>query len=483
MGEMSVTLSKCGYETFDKGADLYCLFTERGYNLLKKGGIQSFIMPNKWMLVEYGKPLRKFLSKTGLRQVLNFGDIQFFQEATTYVCIFVTQKAHQQENIQVLSLNRKTYNGDFSTEVLANIYEYPAARFGETEWSIQPYHDALKLGKMKENGIVLKDLPISIYRGILTGYNEAFYIDEETRSELIASDPKSEEIIKPMVRGRDIAAYEISGHEYLISTFPTMKLDIENFPAIKQHLLSFGYDRLKQTGEKGARKKTSGQWFETQDSIAYHKEFAKPKIIYPNMTSVFPFMYDESGLLSNDKSFILTAHDESVSLLFLTAVFNSSLAKLWIWYNCPELQGGTREIRKIYFEHFPVPQANAVQAGSLAQLASARTELTAKLKVLSSKFNRSVQRRFFSPEKSEAVVSKTLSGNVPVPSFDLPILSYGEFVKELRKKKIKLSISEEAEWEDYFLEEQKKAIGLKQQIDATDKAIDRMVYALYGLDE
>jgi hypothetical protein len=68
MGEMSEKLSKCGYETFDKGADLYCLFTERGFNLLKSGGLQSFIMPNKWMLVEYGNPLRKFLSKTGLRQ-------------------------------------------------------------------------------------------------------------------------------------------------------------------------------------------------------------------------------------------------------------------------------------------------------------------------------------------------------------------------------------------------------------------------------
>ena len=93
MGEMSEILKNCGYETFDKGADLYCIFTERGYQLLKNGGIQSFIMPNKWMLVAYGKPLRKFLSKTGLRQMLNFGDIQFFQEATTYVCIFVSRKS------------------------------------------------------------------------------------------------------------------------------------------------------------------------------------------------------------------------------------------------------------------------------------------------------------------------------------------------------------------------------------------------------
>ena len=181
-------------------------------------------------------------------------------------------------------------------------------------------------------------------------------------------------------------------YEYLISTFPTLKLDIENYPAIKEHLLSFGYDRLKQTGDNGTRKKTSGKWFETQDSISYHEEFAKPKISYPNMTSVFPFMCDENEMLGNDKSFIITVQDDSVSLLFLTALFNSSLAKFWIWHNCPDLQGGTREIRKVYFEHFPVPQANEHQTATLAQYATDRTQLKENLQTLCSKFTRNIQR-------------------------------------------------------------------------------------------
>ncbi|KAF0232618.1 MAG: type IIS restriction [Prolixibacteraceae bacterium] len=394
MGEMSNTLQKCGYETFDKGADLYCLFTERAFKLLKAGGLQSFIMPNKWMLVAYGKPLRKFLAKTGLRQILNFGDIQFFAEATTYVCIFVTQNSLPSENLNVLSLNRKTYRGDFMTEVKSNIYEYPTSKFGEAEWSIQPFHDSVKLEQMKQNGIELKDLPVSICRGILTGFNEAFYIDEETRNKLVAADAKSAEIIKPMVRGRDISAYGITGFEYLIGTFPALKLDIDNYPAIKDHLLLFGYDRLNQTGEQGARKKTSGKWFETQDSINYYEEFSKPKIIYPNMTSVFPFMYDENGFFSNDKSFILTAKDDSISLLFLATVLNSSLAKLWIWYNCPELQGGTREIRKVYFEHFPVPKASEEQTALLANYTTERTRLTSDLQNVVAKFQRTLQRKF-----------------------------------------------------------------------------------------
>jgi type I restriction-modification system DNA methylase subunit len=470
MGAMSDILSGCGYESFHKGADLYCLFTEKGYNLLKQGGIQSFIMPNKWMLVAYGKPLRQFLSKTGLRQILNFGDIQFFQEATTYVCIFVIQKARLNETVQVLSLNRKTYFGDFITEVSANLYDYPATKFGESEWSIQPYHDAFQLKKMKENGIELKELPISIYRGILTGYNDAFYIDEEKRKELIKADPKSEELIKPMVRGRDITAYGITGNEYLITTFPSLELDIEKYPAIKNHLLSFGYDRLKQTGDKGSRKKTKGEWFEIQDSIAYHAEFSKPKIIYPNMTSVFPFMFDESGILGNQKCFILTATDNSVSLPFLTAVLNSSLAKLWIWYNCPELQGGTREISKVYFEHFPVPKANAEETEKLASLVIKRSELTAYLQLVKSKFKRTIQREF-NIEKLSTKLENWFE------------TAFNDFLKEIIRNKIKLTLEQKSEWEEYFTKQQKEAQSIIYKIKKTNKEIDQMVYELYGLTE
>ncbi|SFE29783.1 hypothetical protein SAMN03003324_00003 [Pedobacter antarcticus] len=107
-------------------------------------------------------------------------------------------------------------------------------------------------------GKPLKDWDINIYRGILTGYNEAFIIDEKTKNDLIFEDPKSAEIIRPILRGRDIKryAYEFAD-KYIITTFPSLKIDINIYPAIRQHLMSFGHDRLRQTGDTGARKKTS----------------------------------------------------------------------------------------------------------------------------------------------------------------------------------------------------------------------------------
>ncbi|WP_369765313.1 DNA methyltransferase [Flavobacterium sp. WC2429] len=470
LGKMSDILKNCGYETFDKGGDIYCLFTERGYKLLKKGGIQSFIMPNKWMLVAYGKSLRKFLSKTGLCQVLNFGDIQFFEEATTYVCIFITQKNEQGKYVEVVSLNKKNYHNDFLTEIKSNIYDYPSSKFDDDEWSIQPYSDALKLERMKLNGIELKNLPVSIYRGILTGYNDAFYINEQTRQQLISADANSDEIIKPMVRGRDILAYGISDSEFLINVHngikvknpPLSPIIIDDYPAIKNHLDVF-YPMLQKRSDKG----------DTPYNLrncAYLEEFTKPKIIYPNMTSIFPFMFNENGMLANQKCFILTAQDDSISLPFLTAVFNSSLAKLWIWYKCPELQGGTREISKVYFENFPVPKVNNQQTAILAHYATDNIFQISKLQEVTGKFHRTLHRKFELKD-------------LPKKLQDWHLLSYAEFIKELVKKKVKLSLSQEAEWEDYFISERKKALDLKAQIDATDKEIDTMVYELYGLSE
>ncbi len=470
IGEMSDKLKNCGFETFHKGGDIYCLFTERGYRLLRDNGLQSFIMPNKWMVVAYGKPLRDFLLKTGLRQLLNFGDVQFFQEATTYVCILVTQKGKAHEKVKVLALNNKTYHGDFLTEVKANLYDDNTSQFSDKEWIIVPIKENTTLWKMNANGIKLKDLPLSINYGIKTGFNEAFYVNENTRAVLISEDPKSADIIKPMVRGRDVIAFGFSECQYLLNVHNGIKeksallapIDIQNYPAVKNHLDKY-LDQLEKRSDKGNTPYNLR-------NCAYLNEFAKPKIIYPNMTSVFPFMYDESGMLCNQKCFILTAKDKSVSLFAMTAILNSSLAKLWIWYNCPELMGGTREISKIYFENFPVPTANKEEVTILEELAKQRISLT-------SKFQESVLRmhRIFDRKFNLLELSNKLN--------DWYMLEFKDFISELGKKKVKLTLNEEGEWEGYFLSEKQKVLEIKVKIEEADREIDEVVGGLYGIKE
>ncbi|MDQ1085573.1 hypothetical protein [Siphonobacter sp. SORGH_AS_1065] len=105
-------------------------------------------------------------------------------------------------------------------------------------------------------GIPLKDWNVQINYGVKTGYNEAFIIDTKKKEEIISIDPKSVEIIRPILRGRDIKRYNYEfADKWLISTFPSLKLDIDDYPAVKQHLKTFGIERLNQTGQTGARPK------------------------------------------------------------------------------------------------------------------------------------------------------------------------------------------------------------------------------------
>ena len=154
----------------------------------------------------------------------------------------------------------------------------------ENSWIIlSPIEQSIKR-KMEAIGTPLKDWDIQINYGIKTGFNDAFIITTEKRDEILANCQteeeriRTDELIRPILRGRDIKRYGYDWAKlYLIATFPSRHYDIEQYPAVKQHLLSFGKERLEQTGKTysvngekvKARKKTNNKWFETQDSISY----------------------------------------------------------------------------------------------------------------------------------------------------------------------------------------------------------------------
>ena len=219
--------------------------------------------------------------------------------------------------------------------------------------------------KIEAVGKPLKDWDVKIYRGVLTGCNEAFIITTEKRDELLAQCQTEEErqrtaeLIRPILRGRDIKRYSYDwAGLWVIATFPSRHYDIEDYPTVRNYLLSFGKERLEQTGKTHtidgvtfkSRKKTANKWFEVQDSIAYWKDFDRPKVMYPNMTKYLPFYFDQSGFYQNDKSFMITGHH----VAYLTAFLNSSIFKFCFLENFPELQGGTRELRKIFFDKIPI---------------------------------------------------------------------------------------------------------------------------------
>ena len=349
-GKLAKLYEGQNFKTFARTGDIYCLFYEKAHQLLREGGICNFITSNKWMRAGYGEAIRKFLIEyTNPLILIDFTGIKIFETATVDVNILLYAKEKSTFNTLACIVKDK---GLKELSLYISQHSLYTQFRNINNWVILSDIEQRIKAKIEAIGIPLKEWDISINYGIKTGFNDAFIINGEKRAELIALDPKSAEIIRPILRGRDIKRY---GYEfadiYIITTFPSLKIDIELYPAVKQHLLSFGYDRLKQTGEKGARKKTNNKWFETQDSIGYWEDFSKQKIVYPNMTKFMPFFLDNENFLVNQKCFIMTGE----KLAYLISFLNSNIFKICYRDNFPELQGGTRELSKIFFEQVKIP--------------------------------------------------------------------------------------------------------------------------------
>lgn len=320
------------FKSYEATGDIYALFYERGLNLLKEDGLLGFITSNKFLRAGYGKSLRNyFLENTNPLLLVNLGSGMF--GATVDTCILIVEKCENKDMLKAVDLAKRASEPKARLENMSDYIEQNTTLepFGKNEsWLILSSIERSIKKKVEKNGIPLKDWDIQIYRGVLTGYNKAFIIDEKRKNELILEDPKSAEIIRPILRGRDIDRYGYKFADlYLICTFPAKNLNIDDFPAIKKYLLSFGKRKLSQSGEKNidgiqgnnARKRTTNQWFETQDSISYWDDFNKPKMIWKRIGSKLRFCLDTQGFYCLDSTCIATGS----CISFLVALLNTTM--------------------------------------------------------------------------------------------------------------------------------------------------------------
>ncbi|WP_428082233.1 TaqI-like C-terminal specificity domain-containing protein [Candidatus Avelusimicrobium fimicolum] len=221
--------------------------------------------------------------------------------------------------------------------------------FDSNSWVILSAIEQSIKAKIEKYGTPLKDWDVQINYGIKTGCNEAFIITTAKREEILANcktkdeRKRTDEIIRPILRGRDIKRYKYDWKGlWLIGLFPSRHYDIDTLPAIKKYLLDFGFDRLKQTGEPGARKKTSNKWFETQDTIAYWEDFSKPKIAWADISTEPSFVEVSEKFFFNNTCYML-----SPAPLYLLGILNSKLIKWFFPKIASDLGEGSR-----YFKQF-----------------------------------------------------------------------------------------------------------------------------------
>jgi len=460
--EVSETLSKFEYKTFDKRGDLYVLFVEKGFNLLKSDGVISYIMPNKWLQAGYGQKLREFFLSQQLERLIDFGDIQIFEGATTYPVIFVAKQGEPMESFFASKL-KSTGSFDFETIVNKSAESFESRNFNGDTWVISSKKEKNLLKRLSNNKNLSEFIEGDANYGIKSGLTEAFLFDEETKNKIINEDPKSSDLIKPVLRGRDVVPwYGKNQGYYMLCTFPALNIEIDDYPSIKRHLLTFGEQRLEQSGAKGSRKKTTNKWFEIQDTIAYHADFDRPKIMYQTFQVKPCFIYDESGLLCNNSMWIIPTDNKA-----LIGVLNSKMGWWLITKYCTQIQNGCQLIWK-YFGQIPIPDiSNKIE---LTDFVNTMINNTAELQNTKNAFTLLLQSKF----------------EIDKPSRNLqnwPKLEFKYFLNELKKAKVQLSLSEEAEWMRYFNEQKQKAQELKSEIDRIDREIDLMVYELYGLTE
>lgn len=418
------------YEVYYGTADLYAYFIEKGISLLKKGGLFSYIVANKWMRANYGKPLRIWMKDKQIEEIVDFGDLPVFETATTYPCVLRIRKGEAMPRpkkasrrvvptfraIRVKTLDFKNLH-DY---VDNNCYEVSMASLKESGWSLSGGVEEALLSKIRAAGIPLGEyVKENIFRGILTGLNEAFVIDANVKERLIKEDPRSAELIKPFLLGREIKRYdEPDSKSYLI--FPRRGVDIKQYPAIERYLLQFKRKLAPKpidwkSGEWPGRKPGTYKWYEIQDTIDYYAEFEKPKIIYPNICKKPEFTFDESGLYTNQKCFIIPLPDK-----YLLGILNSSVVFFLFRSVLPKLRGDFYEPSYIYFKEFPI---------------------------------RSID--FKKPSE------KTIHDK---------LVSLVDRMLELHKKKNSLPPSAERE-------------KIEREIAVTDEKIDEIVYDLYGITE
>ncbi|MCY4232615.1 MAG: Eco57I restriction-modification methylase domain-containing protein [Bacteroidetes bacterium] len=277
------------YHTYTGLGDIYCLFYERGIQITRKNGVLCYITSNKWMRAGYGEKLRALFVKNNPLLLIDLGP-EIFETATVDTSIIFVEKSENNDSLNGIKLDKQISIN------MGDLIDQDSVRItspSKGPWFIGSQIETNIKNKIDHVGTPLQNwADIDIYMGVKTGYDTAFVIDGATRENLIKEDRNSAEILKPVVKGADVQRYHCEWHDrWLITTLPSLSIEIDDFPAIKQYLLTYGKNRLEQAGTRSAegklisRKRGDYKWFEVQDKNDFYEIFENERIVWKDMSS------------------------------------------------------------------------------------------------------------------------------------------------------------------------------------------------------
>ncbi len=468
-------LSKA-YETYCGTADLFVYFYELGLKSLCEGGYLGFICSNKFFRASYGENLRAYLlERARITAIADFNGAKVFEDATVDSAITILQKSAPDNS----NLNAQITLYDSNLNISAQI---PQSSFSKDGFILLDGAEAALKSKIENIGTPLKDWDINIYRGITTGLNDAFIIDETARNRILdaCADENERErtsnLIKPVLRGRDIKrfAHEWAGL-YLINFHNGYRvangeqippLNIAEYPALKSWFDSFEPALSKRT-DKGITACNLR-------NCAYLEEFEKEKISWQRVTTLPCFVLESDFYLLDSMAF-LTINSKEIPPKYLLGLLNSNLI-FWYFKQIGHLYSDTGFlVSNQYVECLPIPKITAENE----KIAGEISNLSERLSGLNSNLNMT-KKRFLDELELDKIPAKLAS---------FWEFEFDEFAREFAKaRKIKFETKlKEREFKDFWrelFERDKAAVSnLKSQIEAAQSELNSLVYALYDLTD
>jgi type I restriction-modification system DNA methylase subunit len=446
------------YKVGSGTSDLYTYFYEKALSILRENGTLGFITPNKFIKAGYGKNLRLYLSGFQIREIIDFGELPVFEEAATFPCIVLIDKKTPQHATQFAKIQSLDF-GSVAQAALNTAYSLPPAVFKMADWQMANIDKSPILNKIKLNGVPLEDYTqAGIFRGLLTGFNEAFIIDKPTKDRLIAEDANSATIIKPFLAGDDIRFYQVNFQEkYLIVT--KNGIEIEKYPAIFKHLKQYQQQLEKRTDK--------GKHYWELRACDYYDVFEMPKIIYPDIAKDRRMTLDTKGYFFGNSAYFIPTDDK-----YLLALLNSKL--MFFYYkNISSVlgdadRGGRMRWFKQYVENLPI----AIPPDDIKAVISAKAqtmlELTNEYQHAKPLFTNILQSHF-----------PTLQLNKKLESWDKMI--YSELYALLLQQDIDIPIKHTLTYRSILDENKAVLRPLEFKIAAIDREINQLVYQLYNL--
>lgn len=440
--------------------DLYAYFFERGVGVLKDGGRLGYISSSTFFRTGSGENLRKFLSdNVAVEAVVDFGDLQIFEGVTTYPAIVTLLKAGTRSGGMLSFLSINASPRDLEVEFVTRSQAMPRVRLGASTWqfeneSLQRLRDKIVRGRK-----TLGEIHGASLRGIVTGLNDAFIIDQITRDRLVKQDRKSTKLLKPFLRGEDVKRWRVEPENLFLINIPKGKVDIDAYPAIRDWLLQF-----KPNLEKRATKQ---EWFELQQAqLAYHEKFESAKIVWPHFQLERSFAIDSAGFFLNNKCFFV-ASDE-VPLL---ALLNSTC----LWFQLVSLarlkRGSYIEAEAQFVDRLALPSISKGERGKLARLGETCTAFAGRRFELLS----IVRHRIL----DFASLGNTKLSRKLDQWWTLDFAAFRDEVKRVFHTEI--PVKERGEWETYLVENAAQVRKLTSGIEAAEREIDAIVYRLFDL--